>query len=116
MNALINRPATLIRRTESGETDDYGNDIPNEDPVEIVAEVQQQDRSEPSQHPDVSNSNWLAFFQPGTVVHAADSLIVDGVEYEVLGEPWPVRDPLSTLGDHIEATVRRVAGDEEGAS
>jgi hypothetical protein len=112
---LINRPCKLIRRSESGTTDDYGNDIPSEIVVDTVCELQQRRRDEPSDQGELSDTVWDAFFLPTEDVRTDDALVVDGGLYEFVGDPWTVRNPRTAADSHIEATARRAGGFPEGS-
>ena len=50
-------------------------------------------------------------------MNTSDTVIVDGQEYELVGEPWDARNPRTRAQSHIEATVRRTRGadDEQGS-
>ena len=116
---LINRPCQLVRRGPSGSEDDYGNEIPGETVVSTVCEFQAQPSrsdAEDAGHNQLSTSKWDVFLPVGTDVTSGDALMLDGVEYEVDGEAWAVRNPLTRRMSHVECTVVRVAGSEDGGS
>lgn len=115
LTTLINRPCTITRRSESGNTDDYGNDVPDEETVETVCELQQTQRMEPGNEGELSDTHWTLFLLPGTEISGADVVTVDGESYEVVGDPWNARNPLTQLPSHIEASLRRTAGSESGS-
>lgn len=112
---LLNRAVTIINRSDGSETDGYGNAVPDEFLVETVGELQQQQRSEPVAEGELSDSRWLLVLPAGTLIGTGDAAIVDGEVYEVVGAPWPMRNPRTGAPHHIEATVRRTAGDEGGS-
>lgn len=107
--ALLNRPVTIIRQTAGDVTDDYGNPIPGVEEVATVGELQQRKRDEQADH-DASVTDWLLVLPAGTVVDTDDAVLVDGRRYEVVGDPWNVRNPRTGRESHVEATVRRAAG------
>jgi hypothetical protein len=110
---LITTPCTLRLRSESGVEDDYGNDVPTETTVETVCELQKQIRrssEEPEGQGEISDTLWALFLPAGTDVDTSDVVEVDGEMYEMVGEPWPVRHPITGVESHVEASVRRVAG------
>lgn len=109
---LINRPCTIIRRGLSGTIDDYGNEILSETATESECELQQIRRTENEQQGELSDTRWTVFFQAGTDVRTGDAVVVDGAEYELIGDPWPVWHPLQSVESHIEATARRTTGAE----
>lgn len=108
ISSLINKPCTLLVRTD-GREDAHGNAEQDETAVAAVCELQQRRRDEPALQNELSVTEWDAFFPAGTVAHTGDGLLVDGAEYEFVGDPWPVRNPRSGAISHVEATVRRSA-------
>lgn len=115
LTQLINRECQVIRRSESGTTDDYGNALDTEDVVDTQWEVQQRVRDEHDNA--VADTDWIAFFHPGEDIDSGDA-IVDGPtghRFEVVGQPWPVRNPRTQVESHVEAGVRRTAGSEDGS-
>lgn len=115
ISQLINRDCKLIRRSDTGEEDELGNTIPTETVVETVCELQQRRRDEPDMGGEVSQTDWVAFFLPTEDVDTNDLLVVDGLAYELVGDPWTVRDPLAGTDSHIEASVERAGGFREGS-
>lgn len=116
ISSLITRPCQLVRRAPSGLEDDYGNEIPGETVVSTVCEFQKQTRSgdqEDASRNELAESRWNVFLPAGTDVASGDALIVDGTEYEVDGEPWDVRNPVTGQFSHVEVQVKRVAGADD---
>jgi hypothetical protein len=113
---LLNLPVTLVQRTDSGTLDDYGNDIPTEVEVETVCELQQRRRDEPDGHGEMSSADFLLVLPAGTDARTADIAVIDGQDYEFVGDPWIARNPRTGVVSHVECTVRRTAGaGDEGA-
>lgn len=110
---LLNTPCTLILRSASGSTDELGNEIPSETPVDTVCELQQKMRSEGGDEGEVSETDWLIILPAGTQVRTGDAALVGEYEYEMIGDPWHVRNPRIELESHVEITARRVAGSED---
>ena len=111
---LINRPCTI---TTGIETDDFGidPDPATPAPVTTVCELQQRQRGENADDGEVSWTDWIAFFPVGTLIDTADTVTVDGHNYEVVGEPWVARNPATEADSHIEATLWRTAGAGDGS-
>ena len=112
VSRLITRPCSITRRVDSGEVNDYGDPVMTETTVETTCELQKQVRrasEEPAGHGEFSDTLWDLFLLPGTEVGTGDVVTVDGVAYEMVGEPWPVRHPRTGAQTHIEAGVRRTA-------
>ena len=81
-----------------------------------VCEIQQAQRREPAGEGEVSDVLWTGFFPAGTALTTGDAVRVEGVGVlEVVGEPWSFRHPATGVAHHLEATLRRTAGAEEGS-
>lgn len=102
---LLNRACTITKGVDS---DGYGLDILDDaDLIDTVCELQQRNRSEAGDAGEISLSDWVVFLPAGTDLRTADKITVDGETFEVIGEPWPARNPRTQLASHVEATVRR---------
>lgn len=114
---LLNRPValTIRRRPSDPELDEYGNEIPDEQLVQTVCELQQTRRSEPGGEGELSQTDWLLILPAGTLARTGDTAIVDDQEYELIGDPWIARNPRTQVISHIECTVRRTAGADDEA-
>lgn len=115
LSTLINRPCTIIRRHEGTTRDAHGNLIPDEEEVETVCELQQRQRSEGDDAGELSDTRWMLFLPAGTEIDTGDGVVVDGQTFEMVGDPWNARNPRTQQESHIEATVRRTAGEETGS-
>lgn len=113
---LLNRPVTIIHRSASGSTDAYGNDVPDETLTATTGELQQVRRDEPGGEGETSRTDWLLILPAGTLLRTGDAVIVDGQEYELVGDPWIARNPRTRLTSHIEATCRRTAAADDEAA
>jgi hypothetical protein len=112
---VINRPATLLRRVQAGE-DAHGNPQHDVEETAVLCELQQRRRSEHEAGvDDLSDTLWDLYLPAGTESDAGDAIRIDGFTYELMGAPWEARDPFTQRFKHIEATVRRTAGSEDGA-
>lgn len=115
--ALLNRPITVIRRSTSGSTDDFGNDQPTESLIQTVGELQQRRRDEPDAEGELSDTQWTLFLPAGTDIATGDAIVCDGLIYELVGDPWDVRNPRLQAQSHIECTLRRTTSStDEGLS
>jgi hypothetical protein len=106
---LLSRRCTITRRSDSGTVNDYGDAVATETTVETLCELQQQRRTEPDQQGELSDTMWLLVLPAGTQVDTGDVVTVDGQAFELVGDPWPVRRPLTGRGSHVEATLRRTS-------
>jgi hypothetical protein len=133
LTTLLSLPCTIVRREASTATepvagtdvDDYGNPLPTDpdtDPadnayeLDTVCELQQQDRDEPAAAGELSDTVWLLYLPPGTELDTGDAVDVDGYgRFELVGDPWAVRNPRTGVASHVEATVRRTGPAEVGS-
>lgn len=113
LSQLINTPCTILSRTDGGGQDDYGNETDTTTEVETVCELQQTRRDEPDAQGELSDTTWQLFLPASTEISTGDSVMVDGVVYELVGAPWPARNPRTRTVSHVEATVRRTAGSRD---
>lgn len=113
VNKLLNRPATIIRRTDGEATDEYGNPLPGSEGVATVCEVQKQQRAneEPGDSGEVSDTRWVGFFPVGTELRTGDAVVVEGIgTLELVGDPWQVRNPRTQSFSHLEVPLRITKG------
>ena len=113
LTALLNRACTITGRTFTGQLDEYGDEIATETTIDTVCELQQQQRTETDDPGTRAASTWTLFLPAGTTIGPADTVTVDGQDFELVGEAWPARNPRTQTESHMEATIRRVAGAQE---
>lgn len=107
---MINRPCTIIsRHQDETEWDDYGDERVVERRRASVCEVQQRSRTEPGGMGETSITEWDIFFRAGETLDTGDAIEVDGDVYEVVGDPWIAKNPLTGRVSHVEVTAR-IAG------
>jgi hypothetical protein len=104
---LLNRPCTITHRQEGDERDGYGNPVDEEATTVTVCELQQRQRTEDA---GIVAATWALYLPGGTAIDAGDTVEIDGDGYEVLGEPWSARNPITRVVSHAEVTVRRTVG------
>lgn len=106
--ALLNRPLTVLLRTDSSAVDEAGDTVYDETPVDVLGELQQIRRDEPTGE-EFSDTSWNLYLPAGTQISAGD-VVLDGDDaYEVVGSPWEARNPRTQTVSHIEATLRQTA-------
>lgn len=109
----LTRPCTIRHRPvldEDPEVNEYGDPVPGAPiVVETFCEIQQRQRDEGDDQGELSDTRWLLVLAAGEQIGSADTVVVDGQAFELVGDPWPVWDRLVGAADHIEATVRRTA-------
>lgn len=113
---LLNRPVTIVQRSLSGTEDAYGNDVATEALIKTVGELQQVRRDEPTGEGETTRTDWLLILPAGTPVRTGDVATIDGLEYELVGDPAIWRNPRTQAVSHIEATCRRTGGSYDEAA
>jgi hypothetical protein len=106
----LKRKVTIHHRSESGIFDDYGTDIPETGVFETVGELQQRSRDE--EESAISRTNWVLFLPGDTPIDTNDVIIIDGEEFEVVGDPWHAFNPRTGVMEHVETSLRRTSGEE----
>ena len=112
-------PCVVTSRSASEDTDELGNEKPGESSVETVCYVEQKRRDEDERGGEVSQTEWLGLFPTGTALDTAAAVWVEDLgTFELVGAPWPVKNPRTQVVSHLEATLSRIAGahDEEEPS
>lgn len=119
MNAsrLMTREAIITRRSVPADpdVDEYGNPQLEESTIRVSCELQQASRSEQTVDADWQIGDWNLYLAATdldgneTEIEGSDVVTIDGVDYEVIGPPWPARNPRTGALSHVEARVRRVA-------
>lgn len=113
LSDLMTRPCTLVMRDSTGTIDDDGEEVVTTTEVETVCELQQQQRNEQDDQGELSETTWRLFLPhvaATQLLRGADRVVVEAQVFELIGDPWPVRHPVTGAGSHVEATARRVAG------
>jgi hypothetical protein len=99
--------ACTVRHSDPGDVDEYGDH-----PVGVITETTERcyiAQSTRGENDDIETERWQVYFLPYVLVDANDSVFVDGMEMQILGNPWLVCDPVTGWRTHIEATaVRRI--------
>jgi hypothetical protein len=105
---LLTLDATLLRRSQDGAPDEYGDPTWTTVSESVACEVQQEGASE--DHGDaVQTSTYRAILAADAAdVRGWDALDLAGVVYELDGDAWTVRNPRTGVVSHVEARVRRV--------
>lgn len=108
---LGNQTVTAVKRTP-GAKDKMGVPTVSEIESDIAGcSFQPFDRpTEQLANMDLSVSVYRLFTPPGTGLTVTDAIRVNGVEYEILGDPqtWP--EPITGVDHHTEFLLRRANG------
>lgn len=108
---LLTRPCTIRRTSPGATTNDYGDTIA--EIVEVTTRCALQQRQRTENEAELSDTGWILFLPAGTQLDTNDVVVIDGDEYEVTGDPWPVMNELTNAEDHVEASLRRTAASED---
>ncbi|HMV75343.1 MAG TPA: hypothetical protein PKB00_12285 [Microthrixaceae bacterium] len=107
---LLNQSCTITTRTDAGTKDRYGNPDLTEATTATVCYCEQRTRAEASDGlGEVQQEDWLVMLPAGTTVNGHDKITVGSLVLEVVGPPWPVRNPRTQSTSHVELTARRAA-------
>jgi hypothetical protein len=106
---LMHLPCVLLKRTQDGPPDEYGNPSWQEVEQPTMCEIQQSGSRE-ELGAAVQISTWRVFLPPDAPARGWDALrlTADGTVYELSGDAWPVRNLLSNQVSHVEGTVTKV--------
>lgn len=114
LESLLNTPCQIITRSDEGDQDAYGDPILTETVTETVCALQQNRRDEPGDMGELSDTLWTLFLPTDTELATDDAVVAYGKVFELVGDPWDAREGSADMW-HVEATVRRTAGGEEGS-
>lgn len=103
---LLTLEAELIRR-ESGDPLDPDAELTSTVVGTVRCELQQTVRGE-ALDGRLQSTTWRAFLPGDVELTGWDALRVDGVLYELEGDPWQVRHPRGGTFHHVECELRRV--------
>lgn len=106
ITAFFKTDCTIRHVDESAARDEYGNVITAATTTTTRCYMAQQSRTEVGLD-NIERERWAAYFPAGTTLDANDSVTVDGADYQVIGQPWPVLNPVTDEVDHVEATLER---------
>lgn len=105
--SMMDRPCTIIGRSQTGPVDRYNKPTWVETNVDTVWYVEQTDTREVAEGRTTGIASHLGVFPSGTEVDDSDKVSSDDIIYEVLGPPWRVWEP-GTGESHVEANLRVV--------
>lgn len=109
---LMTIPCSIVRRSNTGDVDDYGTPEQTESFVETVCEIQQVTSDEPPASGEVARTMWKAWFPPGLDIRTGDALITGNRTYEIVGDPAEWRDPDTQQDWYIEVEVARTMDED----
>jgi hypothetical protein len=100
----------LVRRELSGQ-DEYSNDVYTDTEHSLdYCVVQPSSSSEVTQWTEQVSTDITVFVPYGTVVTALDALLIDGIKYEIQGDPQSWRSPFSGNTSPMQIRAAVVTG------
>lgn len=71
--------------------------------------LQQSRTREETAGQEVAISDWNLYLEPAAAgnIDDTDRVTVDGLDYEVDGQPWFARNPRTAIVEHVECRLRR---------
>lgn len=105
---LINEPCTITNRTATDDTDEFGNAETTTTTDDTVCYREQTSTVEVTVDENTVTADWKFLFHPGTVIGATSTVTVGDDTYEVVGAPWPARNPRTRAVHHVECNARQV--------
>lgn len=105
---LLNQSCTITTRTDAATADRYGNPDQTEATTATVCYCEQRSRTETKTGDgEVQQEEWLVMLPAGTTVNGHDKITVGALVLEVVGPPWPVRNPRTQSESHVECNARK---------
>lgn len=106
---LMTMETTVTPRTVTT-TDAYGDDtLTDGTAFDTVCFIWQTERGEDTGPDHTVDETYTAAFPAADTIGPADAVTAEGVDYEIIGPPWPAFNPRLQTVTHQEATLRRVA-------
>lgn len=105
---MLTRTATISRKTQTGPEDDYNMPTWVATSTSAPCYLEPASESEDLAGRQVQTVSVWAVFLPGVALGPNDTVTVDGIEYEVVGEPERWHTPVGE--HHVEVGLRRVTG------
>ena len=108
---LLTRPVVVVTRTRTEGGGTYGEDVLVDDQrLDVLAHVHQQTTDELLSEQDTTRAGWVAYFAPTVPIDRDCVVEVAGARFEVVGEPYRVRQPPLARDHHVEVQLREVVG------
>lgn len=105
---LINEPCSITTRTATGDTDEFGNAEVDTTTETTVCYREQISTVEVTVDENTVTADWKFLFFTGTEIFATSTVTVGDDTFEVVGAPWPARNPRTRTVSHVECNARQV--------
>jgi hypothetical protein len=111
LRSLCTRPVVLVRRERVQSTEPYGDDeLHDVERVDLLAQVHQRTTSETLVEQDTTSAGWVAMIPEGVSIGRDDVIEVDGVPFQIEGEPYHVWHPPTRSFHHWELSLVETTG------
>lgn len=105
---LLNLPGTLTRVTFDGAADDYNTPTETTETASVRCWHEQVARSEDTVSTNQQAETHRLYFRRCDDPTGWDRLTVSGLTFQIVGPPWPARNPRTCDVSHWEAHGRVV--------
>lgn len=113
---LLNQEVQILRRTQTGDPDEYGTPTWETTTTETVCHVQPLSTEEMAARPS-ARVRYRGYFPAGTEIGHADRIVLaTGQEAEVIGQPLRWYNPRRQVESHLVVDLADVIDDDEGGS
>ena len=113
--SLLSQSGALIQRSQTGPEDEYGTPTWETVSTDIMCHIQpapsgaNAENAELEEAASAGISVWKGWFPAGTLLNAADGLLLDdGRQFEFVGPARPWLNPSSNSEIFVEASLKRV--------
>ena len=113
--SLLSQPGSLVQRSQTGPEDVYGTPTWVSVPTPIMCHVQPTPTGADAENAELEEaasagiSVWKGWFPAGSLLDAADALLLDdGRQFEFVGPPRPWVNPSTGTEQFVEAHLKRV--------
>lgn len=112
---MLNRTVTIVHRIPDVDYDEFSGPLPDAPSTETMGSLDQIQRRELDGQGELAAAAYTLFLPAGTIIDSNDSVSIDGVSYELVGEPFQVENKLTGVIHHLECTVERTGNDDAGS-
>lgn len=105
---LIKLPGVLSVVTQDGPVDETNDPTEQIVTADVLCWYEQATADDDTGGTNQQTETHRLYFRDGVTVTGYDHLAVDGHRFQILGPPWPAKNPRTGVVEHIEAKGREV--------
>lgn len=108
--SICTRPVTIIHRARQAGAEAYGDDALVEvgrEATRAHLHLRTSDEPNPGEQSDIAN-RWAMTMPPGLALGPDDLVEVDGITYELAGDPFPAWHPPTQRTHHYEVALAQM--------